>query len=56
MDGSWTEIGSVLSVTLECLGKDTVIPIISVEIGSFRLCQHLEKLRLTNGKCKVIHK
>lgn len=42
MDGFWAEIGSVSlcgAVTVECLGKDTITPIKSVEIGSFKLCQ-----------------
>lgn len=26
-------------VTVECLGENTITPIMSVEIGSFRLCQ-----------------
>lgn len=36
------EIGSVPlcdPVTVECLGKDIVTPIIPVETGGFRLCQ-----------------
>lgn len=61
MDSFWTEIGSVSlcdHVTVECLGKDTVTPKIAVEteVSGCVSRRHLQKFRLTNGKCKVIHK
>lgn len=43
---------------VDALTEDIVTPMITMETGSFRLCQQetVEKLRQTNGKYKVMHK